>query len=116
MSDHDPINNGSLFRGSDGKVQGRKVAAIICFITGIGLLIVGTFQPPGVELQGRVHKEPVGEGDRHRPLPYGQLQKPVFSQEFVHGRLHGAKVGGNGLRNEAGLGHRAGILRQVGGR
>ena len=54
MSDHDPINNGSLFRGSDGKVQGRKVAAVICFVTGIALLILGAVQPPEVDLQGRV--------------------------------------------------------------
>jgi hypothetical protein len=45
---------GSLFQASDGRVQGRKVAAVVCFLVGVGLLIQGAWQPPTVPWESRI--------------------------------------------------------------
>lgn len=51
---HDPEKNGGLLKGSDGRLQGRKAAAVICFLLGVGLLVHSTFLPPGTSLEARV--------------------------------------------------------------
>ena len=49
------ITNGEgVLRGADGKVQGRKLAAWICFFLGIALLIQGTFLPAAEGIQAKV--------------------------------------------------------------
>jgi hypothetical protein len=47
-------NGDSLLRGSNGKVQGRKLAAWICFFLGITLLVQGTFIPATDGIQAKV--------------------------------------------------------------
>ena len=41
-------------RGSDGHVQGRKLAAWICFFLGIALLVQGTFIPASDGIKAKV--------------------------------------------------------------
>ncbi len=49
------VTNGeSILRGADGRVQGRKLAAWICFFLGIALLVQGTFIPPAAGIQAKV--------------------------------------------------------------
>ena len=47
-------NGESILRGADGRVQGRKLAAWICFFLGIALLVQGTFVPPTAGIQAKV--------------------------------------------------------------
>jgi hypothetical protein len=54
MAEHDPVKNGSVIHGSDGNIQGRKIAAIVCFVSGIGLLIHSVFQPSDIGLEARI--------------------------------------------------------------
>ena len=44
----------SILRGADGRAQGRKLAAWICFFLGIALLVQGTFIPPAAGIQAKV--------------------------------------------------------------
>jgi hypothetical protein len=44
----------SILRGADGRVQGRKLAAWICFFLGIALLVQGTFVPAADGIQAKV--------------------------------------------------------------
>jgi hypothetical protein len=44
----------SILRGADGHVQGRKLAAWICFFLGIALLVQGTFIPASDGIQAKV--------------------------------------------------------------
>ena len=49
------VTNGeSILRGADGRAQGRKLAAWICFFLGIALLVQGTFIPPAAGIQAKV--------------------------------------------------------------
>ncbi len=43
MDRHGKIRGEGVLRGADGRVQGRKLAAWISFVIGIGLLVQGTF-------------------------------------------------------------------------
>jgi hypothetical protein len=54
MTDYNPEKNGGLLRGADGRLQGRKLAAILCFLLGIGLLIYGAVAPGAMTLEVRV--------------------------------------------------------------
>lgn len=54
MAEHDPVKNGGIIHGSDGYIQGRKIAAIVCFVSGIGLLVQSVFQPSDMGLEARV--------------------------------------------------------------
>jgi hypothetical protein len=47
-------NGESILRGADGHVQGRKLAAWICFFLGIALLVQGTFVPASDGIQAKV--------------------------------------------------------------
>jgi hypothetical protein len=47
-------NGESILRGADGHVQGRKLAAWICFFLGIALLVQGTFIPASEGIQAKV--------------------------------------------------------------
>lgn len=49
------VTNGEgILRGADGRVQGRKLAAWICFFLGIALLVQGTFIPAADGIQAKV--------------------------------------------------------------
>jgi hypothetical protein len=54
MSSTRQANGESLLRGADGRVQGRKLAAWICFFLGIALLVQGTFLPASDGIQAKV--------------------------------------------------------------
>ena len=44
----------SILGGADGKLHGRQLAAWICFLLGVALLIQGTFIPPAAGIQAKV--------------------------------------------------------------
>ncbi|MGA2548007.1 MAG: hypothetical protein ABSF43_15775 [Rectinemataceae bacterium] len=54
MEDQTKSREGNLMRGGDEKLQGRKIAAWICFILGIGLLIQGSFLPKTAGIESKV--------------------------------------------------------------
>lgn len=43
-----------LLRGANGKVQGRKLAAWICFVVGLALLVQESLEPATVDAQSRI--------------------------------------------------------------
>jgi len=43
-----------LLCGEDGKVQSRKLAAWICFVLGIVLLVRGTYLPPDAGIESKI--------------------------------------------------------------
>jgi hypothetical protein len=54
MNDQAMPQGGNLLRGTDGKLQSRKLAAWISFLLGIGLLVQGSFLPPAAGLESKV--------------------------------------------------------------
>jgi hypothetical protein len=43
-----------LLRGADGRIQARKLAAWICFVIGVALLVQGSLQPASVDVQSKI--------------------------------------------------------------
>ena len=48
------LMGGGLIHGGDGKIQGRKLAAWLCFLLGLALLVIGSLEPPQADLSARI--------------------------------------------------------------
>lgn len=54
MNEKSGTRGGDILHGADGKLQSRKLAAWICFLLGVGLLVQGSFLPASAGLESKV--------------------------------------------------------------